>query len=194
MARKKGKKNKKGNYKKQGVTFYFKNKIFTAIVAIISIFLPLVGASVFNHHKHIQNKFDQLVSLTRNQIDIDEFIYNDCSNKNSMASDVRLLRRRLGLLLNEHQSLGKLVSLKTYCMLHSFTKLNDKMQDVGLQVCLIAPMPKEEIIFFRDRIIRQIVTDKISRRGFFSSLEEYFSKKQDEKHRPVDCLYLPQSA
>jgi hypothetical protein len=136
---------------------------------ITTIGLGVIGV-FWGYYHYVQNEFSVLVKLVDDTTYNDETLYLDCTNKKlddtKTAMHLDELRENFFKLLDEHKSMGTLVSLKTYCIIHEFTSYNNHLHFSDARVCSLPLMVKspEKIGVWRDIIEKQINLDRESYR------------------------------
>lgn len=167
-----------------------------SLILLIEIFIVFITAFCFvlfpainNNHQRNLKDFSHLALNIRDLSYADEFLHEDCINKKSMQinQDIELIRKRLETLLDRYISMGKILSLKTYCEIDKFTYWNNQLQASDTNNTCDLILRVSQIDAWRNELTAKIYNNQTEQSGIIKAIKEYFSNSRMKKYTPSDC-------
>lgn len=200
MVSRKRKNNLKNNKKQNKKTapradyFSFKAKLISALSGVVAIFSTILGNAIYSNYVEIQKNFKELSEAVLYLSYSDNVLYDDCSadplDHAEIKNTIKELRADLKEVTRKHNTMGKIVSLKTYCTIHEFTKWNSQLQEIRHKACKTKILHKAQVYAWRNQVVKQISEDQRSHANPISAIADYFSRDKYYFPKESDCNFL----
>lgn len=201
MVSRKRKNNLKNNKKQNKKTapradyFSFKAKLISALSGAAVIIFSIVGNAIHNNYTEIQGEFKKQSDAVLNLSYSDNVLYDDCSdnpaNDAVVKKTIDKLRINLEEAVTKQHSMGRIVSLRTYCTIHEFTRWNNQLQRKRNSKACQTKLPDQvQIYTWRNQVLQQIREDQLSHANAISAIVDYFSISKYYVFQESDCKIL----